>query len=36
MRPVGRKDRSIDQSEHLYLYKYPVRVIAMAVIMAVV
>ena len=39
-RPVGRKDRSIDRSidrfEHVYLEKYPVRVITVAFIMAVV
>ena len=36
MRPLGRKDRSIDRSEHVYLLKYPVRVISVVVIMAVV
>ena len=36
MRPVGHKDRSIDRCKHVYLLKYPVRVISVAVNMAVV
>ena len=36
MCPVGRKDRSIDRSEHVYLWKYPVYVISVAFIMTVV
>ena len=38
--PVGHKDQSINRSictrEYMYLYKYPVRVISVAVNMAVV
>ena len=37
MRPVERKDLSIEQSEHVYLGNIkPVRVISVVVIMAVV
>ena len=32
MRPIGYKDQSIDQSINVFLQKYPVRVISVAVI----
>ena len=32
MHPIGYKDQSIDQSINVFLQKYPVRVISVAVI----
>ena len=34
MRPIGYKDRLIDLNMCVNLYKYPIRVISVAVIMA--